>query len=96
MSTFFIARDNACTGRCRQGRDCTCMHQRNGGQRIDTEQMLASGVIEGPFRHTHPVVANAAKKIAEFWQVYRMYRRSHSPLYAFQRARQIAFGGLPF
>lgn len=63
MTSFFIARDNACTGRCRQGRDCTCMHQRNGGQRIDTDLMLASGAIEGPCRRTRPLTVSLWQRI---------------------------------
>jgi hypothetical protein len=54
-----------CTGRCHQGRACTCcpMVTRNGGQQINTEQMRASGAIEGPFRRTHPLTLTWRQKL---------------------------------
>jgi hypothetical protein len=30
-----------CTGNCNQGRDCTCMNQRNGGERISCGRPVA-------------------------------------------------------
>jgi len=57
----------ACLGNCRQGRDymCSPMEQRNGGQRIDTDALLASGAMEGPYRETKPV---APAWWREFWR----------------------------
>lgn len=34
---------------------CSRLYQRDGGRRIDTDQMLATGTIEGPYRRCHPV-----------------------------------------
>ena len=63
MSTYLIARD--CTGRCNQGRACTCTNlwQRSGGHRIDTEQMRATGAIEGPYRRTKPVTVGFWRRL---------------------------------
>ncbi len=36
------------------------------------------------------------KRIAEFFAVWRQYRRTHSWAYAARIARDIAFRGLPF
>lgn len=35
--------------------ECSRLYQRDGGQRIDTDAMLAAGTIEGPFKPCHPV-----------------------------------------
>ena len=63
MTPVLIARD--CTGNCNQGRRCTCgpMVTRNGGQRIDTEQMRKTGAIEGPYRRTHPLTLSLWQRI---------------------------------
>ncbi len=35
-------------------------------------------------------------RLRDFWLVYRLYARRHSPLYAARIAYGIAFRGLPF
>lgn len=54
-----------CTGRCRQGRDCTCarMEQRSGGGFVNTDQMLLSGTMTGPHRRTRPITLSLRQRL---------------------------------
>jgi len=58
----------ACLGNCRQGRDymCSPMEQRNGGQRIDTDQLLASGALQGPYRTPRPLTLTLRQRVARW------------------------------
>jgi len=55
-----------CTRRDRQD---TGFDEREGLHRIDTDAMLASGVIEGPFRPTHPVTVTRWMRVRRWWAV---------------------------
>lgn len=48
--------------------------------------------LEGPFYRTRPL----RRTLTEFADVYRQYRKAHSPLYAMQTAWRIAVQGAPF
>ena len=67
LATHAAMGATACLGNCRQGWACRCapLEQRNGGRRIDTDAVLASGVMEGPFRETRPVLGAWWR---EFWR----------------------------
>lgn len=59
----------ACLGNCRQGRDCKCgptLEQRNGGQRINTDQLLASGAMQGPYRTPRPLTLTLRQRVARW------------------------------
>ena len=54
-----------CNGKCNQGRACVCapMQTKCGGQRIDTERMRQTGVIQGPYKRTRPITLAWSERI---------------------------------
>jgi hypothetical protein len=50
------------------------LNQRNGGARIDTDQMLAKGAIEGPYRRTKPITLTLRKRIGRWLRKVFGYR----------------------
>ena len=57
-----------CQHLCRRKLAGSCMTTNNGGrtvntQHIDTEAMLCSGAIEGPYRVTHPITLAWSERI---------------------------------
>lgn len=59
---------SACNGNCRQGRDCRCspMEQRTGGAAVDTSQLLATGAMTGPHRHTRPITLTLRQRLVRW------------------------------
>lgn len=42
----------------------SAFNQANGGARIDTEQLLSSGVLIGPHRRTRPLTVSPLQRLA--------------------------------
>lgn len=72
-----------CNGKCNQGRACVCapMQTKCGGQRIDTERMRQTGVIQGPYKRTRPITLAWSERIRRafwnFWHAHIMDRQVH-------------------
>ena len=59
---------------------------------LNIEQLFKSGAIEAPQRR----IPAALVKAADFWQVFRQYKRWHGTRYALQRAYHIVYQGADF
>lgn len=78
---------------------------------LDTDLLLASGAMEGPYTRPRPVLSllyriaqwwaqpqagAVMSRLHEFLSVFRLYARSHSPLYAARIAWSVTVQRTPF